>query len=427
MTNTKETLYIEKEEQLRYMLIKLENKLNKNKYIILKIIIIITLLSADLVISTGIPNINFYIIIFMSILLLILNSLSKEHRILCYNKQEVIIYIAIFIIASFLIITSNDIINIIHSIKLFLIFIYIYPVIRRFYTNYEIISFLKINLLINFFLIILGLFGISIASRLTGVMRGSNFLNYAGSLYKVGLILVPYLIWDLVKSKKNKIRTVLILCICGYIMFFDGSRTGMLSLIIICLTYITFFFIQIFHTKKLSINFAAKIFIVIFILGILFYQNYNVIKYSNSFLRVSNTINLFLNSDLTEFLLTGDAIRGEMILDSIEKIKNNNLFWGDGFQTTKTRGVVIHNAYLQIFADLGIIPAFFLILMVVYPIFKGFNNKHINNCYMVPSVVCLILFSFSLLLHPFSVQVSDWAFYIIPLSIIIRNEKDIDK
>ena len=396
----------------------LVNEINyREKYTILKTILMIILLSADLSITTGVPNTSFYIVILLSTMLIFFHTISERSRKLKYLKIEFPIYSSIFILSVFILIYSSDTISLIHALKLFIIFFVIYPTIKSYFSLNKIIVSLKVNLIVNFILLVLGFVGIEKVSRLTGYLRGSTILNYAGSLYKVAIILVPYLIWDLI-TKKKKFKTIILLIISIYVISKDGSRTGVISLLIIL--FLQAFYLSLRFLKKLKVTYSSilNIIILLFMTGMIIFGSYERIVRSNAYIRSFETIKLLFSTNINEFLLKGDSIRGYMILDAIETIKSNYLILGKGFQTTRTRGIVIHNAYLQIFADLGLIPAISLVVLLIYPIVLGIKNMK-NNKDLFPSVIVLIVFSFSLLLHPFSVQVSDWALYIIPLSIIM--------
>ncbi|MCG1011516.1 O-antigen ligase family protein [Tepidanaerobacter sp. GT38] len=396
-----------------------KNNTYREKYTILKILLIIILLSADVAKTTGIANTSFYFVIILSSVLILLYNLSTNRLKLKFIKSEFPIYSSIFVISTFILLYSPGIKSLIHVLKLFIIFYVIYPTIRSYFTANQIIVALKINLIINFTMIILGLLGIEFVSRLTGNLRGSTLLNYAGSLYKVALIIIPYLFWDLINIKKNKFMNLILIIICLYIISYDGSRTGIFSLIILLLLFIVF--LSITFMKKARITYSSLFYntVILLTLAVVAVSNYEKIVHSNAFIRAFDTIKLLVNaSNIHEFLIKGDSLRGYMIIDAIKTIKSNYLFFGNGFQSTKTSETVIHNAYLQIFADLGIIPAFNLIILIFYPIVLGVKKMK-NNISVFPSVVVLILFSFSLLLHPFTVQVSDWALYIIPLSLMM--------
>lgn len=91
----------------------------KDKYIFLKAMLIIVILSADLGKTTGIANISFHFAIFFSGMLLLLVRGGK----LTYLKSEIPIYLGILIIGIFIIIYAVEINNIIHTVKLILIFL----------------------------------------------------------------------------------------------------------------------------------------------------------------------------------------------------------------------------------------------------------------------------------------------------------------
>lgn len=279
--------------------------------------------------------------------------------------------------------------------------------------------------MLNIFLISCGLLGIEAAAKLTGYLRGSTLLNYAGSLYKVGLILLPYLIWDLI-NYKGKILTNLILLIMSiYVILFDGSRTGIICMMLIFCFYATLLMIRFIRTLKLSYkSLFGNLFLILAVGMICSKFKENIIQ-SNAYVRIAKTASLLLTHNMYDFLIYADSIRGYMILDAIATIKDNYVFLGNGFQTTMTNGIVIHNAYLQIFADLGLMPALCLLLIIFQPIIIGFKKvRNESSGFIIPSLMLLIVFSLTLMFHPFSVQVSDWALYIIPLSLVASHFKE---
>lgn len=393
---------------------------DKSKQKLLKIILITIILSADVGRSIGIGNIVFYIVTVISILLIVLSSLTKSGFHFKYLKSEIVIYVSVFFIFLFIILYASSIRNIIHALKLFLIFFVVYPSIRSFFTEKEIILALKINIIINFLLIILGKLGFDSFSQMTGLHRGSTILNYAGSLYKVALLSLPYLIWDIHKYNKRRVINMLILIISMYIILFDGSRTGIIGIAIIVILYIFIELVSVIEKNSIAINSLMKGITAVLLIGTVIIKNIEKIVNTNGFLRGLEFIKLVLKFDMAELLKKGDQIRGDMILEALKNIQDNYLIFGNGFGNTTTKGVVIHNAYLQVFADLGIVAAICLILIILYPIIIGVWHVKADKK-LVPSIISLVIFAFMLLLHPFSVQVSDWAIYLIPLSLLMIN------
>ncbi len=390
---------------------------SKNK--IAKFLLVFFLLSADISKLINIGNINFFFVLIISTYLIIVNY-NNNRLTFRFSKNELPIYLSALLLSSSIILLSKNVQNIIHGVKLMLIFFMIYPTIRSFYTKVQLLSLLTVNVAANFLLILGGKIVSDTLSRETGFLRGSTILNYAGSLYKVGLLVLPFVVWNLIKNNDNKSKNLILLILSIYIISFDGSRTGFISVILILTIYLINIIWNILRGLKFTLKSIIKIFIFIIIISILSIFYYQKLLDTNSVKRGLETINLFFKLNFDNFLVQADPVRGQMILDSISKIKNYSFLIGQGFGTTTTNGIVIHNAYLQVFADLGIFPFICLLILIIYPIAFGFQKIKYDNS-MLPTILLLLVFSFIISLHPLSVQPTDWSFYLIPLSILMDN------
>lgn len=393
--------------------------INNNFIKIVKFILLLFLLSADISKSIGIQNISFYVVLVISLILICNDSIKKKNKFV-YLKAEYLIYISIIIISFFIILLSSNTSNIIHGIKLLLVFFVIYPTLRSFYSKKELIKYLKYLLLINLSFIVLGIFGVEVLSTETGLNRGSTFLNYAGTLYKVGLIIIPYLLVDLIYVKKNNTTNIILLILSIIVIAYDGSRTGFFSIMIIAFFFVLVAVFSFLKRLKLSLKTTLFHMTAFSIVSIIIFWNIDRFQSWNALSRSFDTIAMLFTLDFDQFLLYGDTIRGQMILDGIDTIKSGGFIVGQGFLSTQTSNFVVHNAYIQIFADLGFFALLGMIALLISPIFYGLKRLKIDKT-LLSSISLIGIYAFTWLLHPLSVQPTDWALYLIPVVIIFNS------
>ncbi|GAB1530834.1 MULTISPECIES: O-antigen ligase family protein [Brevibacillus] len=336
-----------------------------------------------------------------------------------------------------------------------------------------------ISAYMNFILLVLGVLSFTqLASIMTLDGRWGTFLNYPGSLSKVGVVVYVYAAFQLFNRTALSISNIMLLISSVFIVYFDGSRTSEISLILG--TIYLFVILLIEYVKNISRPRFSSIVVSVLVLAlVLSVAKVSVDKItlsietkraieiakiesakeaelakqkptSNSVkqeevstapvevptsdeLKQSNdrTGSVFANMS-TNGILAGiassDPIRFQMIITALDEIVSHP--WvGQGIGTTKyqteTGPIVVHNAYLQTWADLGILGLLALIglyfgWIIKLPTVMRYIQSSINvkeRSLYYNSIFILLYMSFSALFHPLSTEWSEWILFIIASAI----------
>ncbi|UQN09566.1 O-antigen ligase [Deinococcus sp. QL22] len=357
-----------------------------------------------------------WVIAFVGLLLLICirNTAFKIDR----RDLFVLMLIPLAMAINFLIVPSIE--NVIQTYKVAIIFISIY-IISNFLSIVNFKSILTASLVLNSLFLLFGILGLSWAARiLTGDGRWGTLFNYPGSLYKVGLFMIVFGIYGMIKSK-NKIGYSLTTVLCLFVMYMDGSRTAFI-LLGVALVYIIFIMIIEYLSK--GGTFATLRLLVVFMtisISSIFAVNYKPIQES----RIYKTILEVLSGE--GGLAKADNIRYDMLTRVQEEITQHPIV-GIGMGNTSTivngESITIHNAYLQIWSDAGILAVLALLLLMTYGVFQ--SRLYIRAAMQTKSVFhgaqaynlsfLLIIMPITNLFHPFSTEWSDWSAYLLAIA-----------
>jgi O-antigen ligase len=359
-----------------------------------------------------------------------------------------------------------------------------------------------ISTYINFFVLIIGvLFSTQIASIMTLDGRWGTLLNYPGSLSKVGVVVYVYAGYLLFVRSAFSIGNTLLLLASVSVVYFDGSRTSELSLLIGTLFLFIILFIEyrkkIFKPRISSMAVALLLLTLVFIVSTISvdkitlsietkraieqakieqartleqtksaqqtppYQMYNAdqtkqatvpkntvpveVPLTDELKQSNNRIeSMFANigaSGILVGLASSDPIRFQMVITALNEIVSHPVF-GKGISytkyQTKTGPIVIHNTYLQIWADLGILGLLAFLglyfgwivrLPVALRQIQNETNIKLRAVYY-NAIFLLVYLSFSALFHPLSTEWSEWVIFIVPSaiywSLLRRNEGELN-
>ena len=389
---------------------------------IMIILFIVLALAADLKV-TIFPYIH-WIAWLILILPLIINGIFK--RGIKVSPMLGIVFLLIFIgmISSFFINTNLE--NGVQILKVFLIAVTIY-----YFIYYSDIGWKEANIAINIILIInvilllLGILGLSVFSSLmTSDGRWGTFMAYPGSLVKIGAIgfYFNFMAFMVRKEKKNKIIHFILLLSSLFVVYMDGSRTGMLVLLLTFIVAYLFYFL-INYRNKLKVIIIPIIAIVISIPIILINLPY-LLKSRIA----TSVINLISSNNISSGLELVDSSRFMMIKSAINKIYSSPFIGSGAFTTVGVyedgTSMVVHNTYLQFWGDFGlfgIIGLLFLYFAWIcfLPKMAYFIqlNKYIKGNILVTfSVLMLFYYILNGFFHPYSTELSEWITFIIPLT-----------
>lgn len=385
------------------------------------IIFIFLALSADLKI-TLFPYIHWVIWLFF-IFPFIISGFLKEKIIISPMFGIAFTLLMLGIFSSFF--QSAGIENLIQCIKLFLILITIY-----YFIYYSKLGWNEINIalnsavVVNAILLILGLLGVqSFASLMTSDGRWGTVLSFPGSLVKIGTYGFYFNIMAfLFLPKKQKIKHCLFLFLSLFIIYMDGSRTGML------LIGLTFIFILVFYVL---FNYRNKFKAIILPLIVFFILTVGVVIAIPSLLKSRigvSFLNLLNSPTISNGLELVDSARFMMFKSAIQKI-HDNPFIGTGAFTTvgyyeDGSSMVVHNTYLQLWGDFGILGLlgmcfifFGWVAFLPKIMLKIQINKNVKENILVSSSVLMLLYYIGNgLFHPYSTELSEWITFMLPLT-----------
>jgi O-antigen ligase len=261
--------------------------------------------------------------------------------------------------------SGADLENFIQIIKLLLIFITLYYFL--YYSNIgwkEANMGINISLVINFILLILGIFGFTaFASLMTADGRWGTFMAYPGSLVKIGALGFYFNLMAVLLRKERKVKIIhLILSLISlFIVYMDGSRTGMLVLML------TFVVVYLFY---ILINFKNKLKVVIIPL-VTFILLLSTLIVNLPYIlqsRIATSITkLMSTSTLSNGLELVDSSRFMMIKSALNKIYDSPIIGSGAFTTVGVyedgTSMVVHNTYLQFWGDFGVFGLIGLLLL----------------------------------------------------------------
>ncbi len=254
--------------------------------------------------------------------------------------------------------------------------------------------------------------------------RWGTVLNYPGSLWRLGIAVFILSAYGYFISGFRNFHYGVLLLSSLLLIFFDGSRTGILIFIIgvlfLGLVLLLEKRIKLKKTVVLTVGTLLVIPIIVFPLNLLgiegagrFVSNINTIKNTQySFERI-------------------DPARFKMLKTVINEI-GEHPFVGKGIGSTRTNTpvgpMVVHMTYLQVWADMGILGfvsyigvawGWIIWLPKIVRQIRGLSYcSERAVCYN--AIYLLIVFGISGLFHPLSTEWSEWILFLFPYSILIR-------
>jgi len=379
-------------------------------------------LFADLKVTIS-PHIH-WIAWLVLILPLIVSSIYKRGIVVSPSLWIGVFMFSIGIISSFF--YNANLETLIQLIKFLLIFITLYFFLFYSVINWGlIVSVINIAVIINVLLLILGLLGISAVSSLMTIDgRWGTIFVYPGSLVKIGIIGFYINIFALLLYKtKEKFVPLVMVLLSVFIIYMDGSRTGMIAMLVTLPIIPLLYSISNYRDKVKFILFPFILFISFFTLILIslpFLKDFRIGK---------NILSLIQTPSISSGLELIDPIRYSMYQVAIEKVISSPFLGSGAFSTIgtleDTGGMVVHNTYLQAWGDFGILGligmcsiCFGWIVLIPYLLKRIQINYDIKeNVLICSSILMLIYFVLNGLFHPYSTEFSEWIMYIIPLTI----------
>ncbi|WP_339497168.1 hypothetical protein [Pseudomonas sp. EA_15y_Pfl1_P101] len=240
--------------------------------------------------------------------------------------------------------------------------------------------------------------------------QGSEFA-YPGVMWKVCAFFAPYIIAMLLTTRiKNALFAGLILMASVYILLADSSRTGFLWFaIVVCSFFLLRFFIFPIRTLLLAI--------LCLIAGGCVLLSSNIDLTNHDSLLVLNR------------LFEGDPVRSAMIQDGISNVQKCFPFgcgFGSSFSVVDGENIVIHNVYLGMLGDVGVLGELALLFLMLMPfvffLLSLVDASDLNNNIFIKFAAMLgvLCYIFIMLFHPLSTEMSEWGYWILMVSWLSR-------
>ncbi|MGR3963253.1 hypothetical protein FW800_02075 [Pseudomonas sp. 910_23] len=243
--------------------------------------------------------------------------------------------------------------------------------------------------------------------------QGSEFA-YPGVMWKVCAFFAPYIIAMLLTTRiKNALFAGLILMASVYILLADSSRTGFLWFAIVVCSFFLLRFL-IFPVRTLLVA------ILCLIAGV-------CVLLSSSIDLTNHDSLLVLNR-----LFEGDPVRSAMIQDGISNVQKCFPFgcgFGSSFSVVDGENIVIHNVYLGMLGDVGVLGELALLFLMLMPfvffLLSLVDGSDLNNniFFKFAAVLGVLCYIFIMLFHPLSTEMSEWGYWILMVSWLSRIYK----
>lgn len=276
---------------------------------------------------------------------------------------------------------------------------------------------------LNFGLLMLGTTVSDVFAGKKTSVRWGTFLNYPGSLAKIGMILLVYSLYIL--FVRRQLKMLVLFAFSMTIMLYDGSRTALL------IGFIALLFVMaiiIVENKK-----VLKAIITLLLCIPLMFVLFKVVNLGSLGLdhmigdtRLGKTITNIQMYGMSKGLEESDNSRMVMNNVGLEAIRRNP-FIGNGLGSIIIDDSVasLHNTYVQIWANLGIFGLLAYLSIVLNWIFQ-LRSKFIVvksgtdvelRAIQYNAIFILFYFGLNGFFHPLSTEFSEWIIFIVAYSI----------
>ncbi|WP_261857283.1 O-antigen ligase family protein [Photobacterium sanguinicancri] len=293
-----------------------------------------------------------------------------------------------------------------------------------------------------FLAIILIIFNVDVFSKMiliSGDGRVGLSIAYPGVIYKLAMFLSLFLVLIYAEAKS---KIYLMLCLfSGFIISVDGSRTALLWIIILpVLVALIARFYRFKSVKKMSLLLPLFVLFVGFLSGPITkdYIFTNLVSGSSFYLNdVDKGIDKEGDVDnkeaykVLERYKDHDLTRLGMYKQGLEHVVDEFPF-GGGLMSTSVElpngdKMVVHNLYIQLLGDLGVI-GFFSYFLIFTPVFISMyflylhrdsitDEEKVNTLAVISIIICYL---FKSLFHPLSSDITDLGFVLVALAVLIK-------
>lgn len=254
---------------------------------------------------------------------------------------------------------------------------------------------------------------------------------YPGTLWLSASAILTYNL--LAYAAKDQVKNALFLLLTLFFVFLDGSRTGLLLVLLNLLLVMWLVLVN----KELKWIVVVKIFIITILSFLAISLTPPLINFfSREKKQSSNTLGVTMrdtsNESYVKRIAAGDEYRKSMYKFALEQ-SGKFSFFGSGLENSKFQmegrpSLVIHNIYLQSLIELGLV-GFLGFLLIYFPFFSVFESLKIGNSLNEVTIEHLgivgIVFLYILkgFFHPISNEISVMGFLIMGLAVFLSNSR----
>lgn len=290
----------------------------------------------------------------------------------------------------------------------------------------------------NVALFVGGLLISPVFSKQESIGRWGTILNWPGSLWKVGLGVIVLSLYRIVQISGARVNNVLLLAGGTLLVLVDGSRT---ALVLLAVAF--GFTMLVLGMERIG---AARVsqFSLLSLVGLVAAFTYFTPSVESSSVQFGAVARF---GRLAQALVAGQGLsavdpgRAEMATTAYRQVIESPIRGACINATTVMTSVgpmVVHQTYLQVWADLGILGITAYLALVLgwllnlpnmWVLIQGEKDAS-RRAWYHNSVFLLLVFAASGLFHPLSTEWSEWSWFIVPASLLknlYRQETEVDE
>ena len=286
---------------------------------------------------------------------------------------------------------------------------------------------LPIIVYVNLALVVGGLLGLDSAGIMaTG--RWGTLVNYPGSLWRVAISVWIFAAYFVIK--KHSIAHLALLAASTLLVFMDGSRTGLLLILLGCVFLVYLLAAETVNLKRGLYIAAAGVAVLALIMSYSgFFSFQGGSQEEGGVGRMREMATNLEEGGVEAGLAESDIVRYQMLADAVIAIREHPI-WGTGTETTISDTVVgpmpIHMTYLQVWADLGIFGLVAFTWMVwswIVWLPSAFRRIRAlpdvaDRALYYNAIFLLLMFGVMCIFHPLSTEWTEWILFVIPYALL---------
>lgn len=280
---------------------------------------------------------------------------------------------------------------------------------------------------INGALVLAGSLGVAGFLELRAVGRYGTILNGPGSLWRVGILVLLPSALNLLMGRSFVLPLTMFVSSVALLVF-DGSRTAALAIVIAC-GFIGYFMVTEVRRNRYA---SRKLLLRTAVLGLVLLSGIVWRPIQQAYVEnisFGERFGRFFNEAETNGVSgveSVDEVRTDMLSAAIEAILEHPVV-GSGMGSTAIDSpdgaVVVHDAYLQVWADVGILGLIGYVALTLGVLVGPWVRRGTmvradigDRIGFLNGVFILTCWAISGFLHPLSTEISEWVMFIVGIS-----------